>query len=190
MKRFACSSLVLGVALAVLACNRLHQANAMVGDPNPTQRDGRGEPSLDDPFRPAAWVSIDGKAGRFRDADGGPLVQWIIDEPVSSAPTFRVTTYESLLGSKVKFRCALQPVDNAEGKAKTFALKAKEGKFEVGKEYKLLTPGDDFEIREAGTDKMLPSIDPLSPGQYVLAATITRADDKGSAVAVTYFTVK
>ena len=188
MKRSGWVCLALGVGL-LAACVR-HRAVAVMGEENPTQRDGRGEPSLEDPFRPAAWVLIDGKAGKFREADGGPLVQWIIDEPVSQSPTLTVRVNEPLLGSKVEFEAALQLVDDPDSKGKTYALKAKEGKFEIGKEYKLLSPGDDFEVREAGTEKLMTSIEPLPPGQYLIAATVTGADKKGTALAVTYFTVK
>lgn len=190
MKRSGWLALVVGVGFVSFALVRHQDAHALMGGDNPTQRDSRGEPSLDDPFRPAAWVMVDGKSGKFRDADGGPLVQWIIDEPVSSSPTFRLAVHEPLLGSKVEFQGALQLADDPDGKSKTYAIKAKKGKFEIGKDYKLLSPGDDFELREAGTDKMMTSIDPLAPGQYLIAATVTAAEKKGAALAVTYFTVK
>lgn len=190
MKRSAWVCLMLGAALVVVALRGGDGAMAVMGGDTPTERDGRGAPSLEDHFRPAAWVTVDGKSGKFRDENGGPLVQWIIDEPVSNSPKFAVRVHEPLLGSKVEFQCALQLVDDPDGKGKTYAIKAKEGKFETGKEYSLLSPGDDFEVREAGTDKMVTAIEPLAAGQYVIAATVTGADRKGTALAVTYFTVK
>jgi len=190
MNRSKWVCLTLGICLLTMACKEKPRAVAVMGGETPTQRDGRGEPSLDDPFRAAAWITIDGKSGKFKEADGGPLVQWIIDEPVSASPTFSLRVHEPLLGSKVEFEAALQLVDDPENKSRSYALKAKEGKFETGKEYKLLSPGDDFEVREAGTDKIVTSIDPLAPGQYLIAASVTGADKKGTALAVTYFTVK
>lgn len=189
-RRTAGLCLLAGVVLIAVVPRGADRAAAVMGGENPTQRDGRGEPSLDDPFRAAAWILIDGKSGKFREQHGGPLVQWIIEEPVSSAPTFSVRVHEPLLGSKVRFQGALQRVDDAEGRGKTYALQSRDGKLEIGKEYKLLSPGEDFEMREAGTDKPVTSLEPLEPGEYLFVATVTGAEKKGAALAVTQFTVK
>ena len=37
----------------------------MTPENNPTTLAGRGEPSLDEPERPAAWIYVDGRSGRF-----------------------------------------------------------------------------------------------------------------------------
>ena len=46
--------------------------STMSATENPTAKAGRGQPTLDQPERPAAWIYVDGKAGKFGDRDGQP----------------------------------------------------------------------------------------------------------------------
>ena len=80
---------------------------------NPTTLAGRGQPSLDDKARPAAWVYVDGQAGKFIERDGEPLTQWVVEGPVCASPTFRVEGYEPLLGNPMDFKCVLQAIDSS-----------------------------------------------------------------------------
>lgn len=191
-KRAALGLMMVGVlALGVGCVTKSRAARPMItAEDNPTTAAGRGEPSLDDTFRPAAWVYIDGKAGTFKNGDQGePLLQWFIEEPVSRSPTFRVEAYPPLLGTEIDFQCAFRAVDDPEGKAVTYALKAKEGAFKAGEEYRLLHPGAGFTLRQAQTDPELTNLDPLPPGQYALLASIKSRSNGKETAAVTYFTV-
>ena len=156
---------------------------------NPTAIAGRGEPSLDDRERPAAWVYIDGKAGKFTARDGEPLTQWVIEGPVSSAPTFRVEGYEPLLGAPKDFRCVLQAVDSSAGSTVVYGIAANEGAFAVGQDYPLLNPGDNFVIRNGLTGDIVKEIAPLAPGTYALVGGLENRTTSKRALAVSYFTV-
>lgn len=156
---------------------------------NPTTRAGRGTPDLDAFDRPAAWIYIDGQEGRFTEKDGHPWVQWIIDTPVSPTPTFRAEVYKPLLGSPKDFQCVLQTREAPGGTSIQYAIKAKPGTFEVGKEYSLIEPGDNFIIRDAKTGELADEIAPLAPGTYGLSAGIKNAAKEAEGLAVTYFTV-
>jgi hypothetical protein len=149
---------------------------------NPTKSSGRGEPSLDQPERPAAWILVDDHQGSFMERDGHPQLQWIIDKAVTPTPTFRVEVYEPLLGNKpTKFNYLLKAL-SAEGGEVTYAVSAKNGAFTLGRQYLLLNPGDDFVIRNWTTGDEVRQIAPLPPGTYVLAATVGAAGKETAAV--------
>ena len=156
---------------------------------NPTTKCGRGEPSLDDQFRPAAWVYIDGEEGRFIERDGHPQLQWVIDGPVSRSPTFRVGIYEPLVGIPKDFKCVLQTIESVDGSDIRYGILTQDGKFEIGKSYSLLRPGDEFIIRNLVTGDIVREFPPLAPGRYAFAAAVGRSDSKNRAAAVTFFTV-
>jgi len=96
---------------------------------NPTALAGRGEPSLEDRERPAAWVYIDGKAGKFNERDGQRLTQWTVEGTVGSTPTFRVEGYEPLLGTPQDFKCVLQAIESPDGSDVVYGITANEGTF-------------------------------------------------------------
>lgn len=149
---------------------------------NPTKAAGRGEPSLDQPERPAAWILVDDRTGSFIDREGRPQMQWVIDAPVSRAPTFRVEVYEPLLGeSLTKFNYMLKAI-SSEGGEVTYAVSAKNGAFQPGRRYSLLNPGDGFVVRNWATGDEVRQIAPLPAGIYVLAATIGASGKETAAV--------
>jgi hypothetical protein len=156
---------------------------------NPTALAGRGEPSLDDAFRPAAWVYVDGQAGKFIDRDGNPQVQWVIDTPVSPSPTFRVQAYGPLMGTPRDFACTLDAHQASEGTTVAYAIKAAEGTFKTGHDYSLLHPGEGFTIRNRLTGDVVSEIAPLEPGSYLIAAGIKNLETGKEALAVTQFVV-
>ena len=156
---------------------------------NPTTRAGRGIPDLNASDRPAAWIYVNGKEGRFTERDGHPWIQWIIDEPVTRTPTFRVEAYEPLLGNPTSFQCALQTHDAPDGTTVYYLIKAKPGTFEVGKEYSILDPGDNFIIRDAMTKEVVEKIAPLAPGTYGIVGGVKNTETEAEGLAVTYFTV-
>lgn len=163
------------------------------GPNNPTTQDERGEPSLDDTGRPAAWIYVDGRKGRYAEQDGHTLMEWIIDRPVSRTPTFRAAVYEPLLGAPRDFKCVLQTIRAEDGSHVSYGIAAKDGTFQVGKEYPLLNPGGNFTIRVRsilGTNEVVSVIEPLSPGRYALVAGLKNAESGVEAPAVTYFTVR
>jgi len=155
---------------------------------NPTTDGGRGTPSLDDFFRPAAWIHVDGQAGMFSSERGKPKLEWEIKVPVGASPTFRVEVFEPLLGNPKDFSCTLETI---KGSGKTaYAISSKEGKFSSETEYSLLKPGNDFVIRNRNSGDVVREIAPLEPGTYVIAAGIKNAKTGKEALAVTYFTVR
>ncbi len=157
---------------------------------NPTTKGGRGAPDLDKPQSPAAWVFVDGKAGKFKEEGGQPLLQWFVEEPTRATPTFRVEAFEPLMGVPKDFKAVLRTVESEDGTDLVYGIAAREGTFEVGKEYSLLNPGENFVIRNGLTGDEVKEIAPLPPGKYAIAAgVINSATDKQS-LAVTYFTVK
>jgi hypothetical protein len=156
---------------------------------NPTTAAGRGEPSLDEADRPAAWVFVDGKSGRFTEREGRRLIQWTIDAPVDSSPTFRVEGFDPLLGDARDFKCILRSLDNTEGTAFVYKIVANEGTFVSGADYSLLDPGENFTIRNDLTGDIVREIAPLAPGTYAIAAGLKNSQTKKEAAAVTYFTV-
>lgn len=156
---------------------------------NPTTDAGRGEPSLDDQFRPAAWVLVDGHSGKFVENDGQARLEWMIDGDTSSHPSFRVEALESVVGSPKDFSCLLRTVSSAGGSDIYYAIKAKEGTFQVGKDYSLLDPGKDFVIRNGLTRDVVEQIAPLPPGQYLLASAIGAPNSGKRVLAVSHFTV-
>ncbi len=156
---------------------------------NPTTLAGRGQPSLDENSRPAAWVFVEGKAGKFTDRNGEPQTQWIIDGPVSSTPTFRVEGYEPLLGNPKDFKCVLQAVQASDGSTVVYGIAAKEGTFAPGRDYPLLNPGADFTIRNGLTGDIVREIAPLAPGTYAIVGGLENRSTGKRALAVSYFTV-
>ncbi len=157
---------------------------------NPTTLAGRGDPSLDDQFRPAAWIYIDGKAGHFVEKDGSPQIQWVIEEPVSRTPTFRAEAFPPLLGTPTGFRCIIQTLQTEGGPAAVYSYRADDGSFEVGKEYSLVNPGGNFSVRNRMTGDDVSEIPPLVPGKYLLAAGLRNEETGTDALAITHFTVK
>ena len=156
---------------------------------NPTTLAGRGEPSLEDRERPAAWVYIDGKAGKFNERDGQRLTQWTVEGTVGSTPTFRVEGYEPLLGTPQDFKCVLQAIESADGSDVVYGIAANEGTFSPGRDYPLLNPGDNFVIRNALSGDIVREIAPLAPGAYALVGGLENRATGKRALAVTYFTV-
>ncbi len=203
MRKIELANVVLAALLAIcIGCSTGDEApktTAATGTPdakatatpedNPTTRAGRGEPALDDNFRLPAWVYIDGEEGQFIEKDGVPQLQWVIHTPVSRNPTFHVKAYEPLLGNPKDFLCALQTIESFDGSEVIYAIRAKEGKFEIGKEYSLLKPGDDFVILDKATDEEISQIPLLSAGTYAIAAKILNSETSSEGLAVTYFTV-
>lgn len=156
---------------------------------NPTSRDSRGEPSLEDWFRPAAWIHIDGKAGRFKVKDGKFLAWWTIDEPVSELPTFRVEAYEPLLGKPTNFVSILDRVDEGADPKIAYAIKAEDKSFRTGKTYSLANLGKTFTVRNRVTGDVVLNIAPLPPGTYQLTAGIKNPDTGKEGLAITQFIV-
>ncbi|MEK7755907.1 MAG: hypothetical protein AAB385_01715 [Planctomycetota bacterium] len=156
---------------------------------NPTTLAGRGEPNLEDKARPAAWVYVDGQAGKFTERDGEPLTQWVVEGPVCATPTFRVEGYEPLLGNPMDFKCVLQAVESSDGSTVVYGIAANEGTFTPGREYPLLNPGDNFIIRNGLTGDIVKEISPLAPGTYVIVGGLENRSTGKRALAVTYFTV-
>jgi len=156
---------------------------------NPTSADGRGEPSLDDKDRPAAWVYVDGRGGKFVERSGQKLMQWMIDATVSQKPTFRVEAYGPLLGAPRDFKCVLKTVESSEGSYIDYRIVASSSSFQVGKDYSLLRPGDNFTIRNAMTGDVVQEIGPLATGTYAIAASIRNAETGKETAAVSYFAV-
>jgi len=156
---------------------------------NPTALAGRGEPSLEDRERPAAWVYIDGKAGKFNERDGQRLTQWTVEGTVGSTPTFRVEGYEPLLGTPQDFKCVLQAIESPDGSDVIYGIAANEGTFSPGRDYPLLNPGDNFVIRNPLSGDIVREIAPLAPGTYALVGGLENRATGKRALAVTYFTV-
>lgn len=163
--------------------------SAFTNENNPTTVANRGEPSLDDAQRPAAWVFIDGNPGKFSERDGHKLIQWTIEKPAGDAPTFRVEGFDPLVGEARDFKCVLRAVDSTEGTDFMYGIAAKPGTFETGKDYSLLNPGDNFIIRNGWTGDVVREIAPLAPGTYAIAAGLENAKTGKKAAAVTYFKV-
>lgn len=163
---------------------------APTAENNPTTLAGRGDPSLDDQFRPAAWIYIDGKAGHFVEKDGNPQIQWVIEEPVSRTPTFRAEAFPPLLGTPTGFRCIIQTLQTEGGPAAVYSYRADDGSFEVGKEYSLVNPGGNFSMRNQMTGDDVNEFPPLVPGKYLLAAGLRNEETGTDALAITHFTVK
>lgn len=203
MRKIELANVVLSTLLAVvIGCGQGEKSPQMTAktetpdakaattpEDNPTTRAGRGEPTLDQPDRLPAWIYVDGEEGQFIERNGVPQVQWVIRTPVSRNPTFHVEVYEPLLGNPKDFLCALQTDESFDGSSVIYAIRAKEGKFEVGKEYSLLKPGDDWIILDKTTDEEISQIPLLSPGTYAIAATVRNSETQKEGLAVTFFTV-
>ncbi len=157
---------------------------------NPTTIANRGAPSLEDHFRPAAWVFIDDQAGDYVERDGNPLVQWHTKTPVSSSPTFRVEAYEPLLGTPKDFNCLLDTVESVDGSVIAYAIQADEGTFDVGRTYSLLKPGDNFVIRNRTTGDIVTEIGPLVSGTYLMVAGVKSVQTDSNGLTITQFAVE
>jgi len=157
---------------------------------NPTTRAGRGAPSLDVPGRPSAWIYMDGHVGRFVEENGQPLLQMVIDEPVSPMPTFRVEVYEPLLGRPRTARFFLQDVGGT-GALVRYAFAANDT-FQVGHDYYLCNPGESFTVRAnplTPDEEEVDHFGPLPPGAYLIAVSVEGENPEDQTAAVTFFTV-
>ncbi len=162
---------------------------SLTGENNPTARAGRGAPDLNEFYRPAAWIYVDGQEGKFLEEGGQLRVQWVIEAPVSASPTFRVEAFEPLLGAPKDFACTLDTDGNGGSSSTAYAIKAVEGMFEVGREYSLLRPGDTFVVRNRVTGDVVQEIPPLPPGDYMIAAGVKNLQTGKEGLAITSFTV-
>lgn len=153
---------------------------------NPTTNSGRGAPSLDSAERPAAWILVDGKQGEFVNRNGFPQLQWVIQQPVSATPTFRVEVFEPLVRQPSEFRYMIKSIEGNDDIA--YAVSASGGSFVPGKQYFLLEPGSEFTIRNWSTGDTVRRISPLPQGTYLLAASIRSGNGQETA-AVTQFHV-
>jgi len=149
---------------------------------NPTTNAGRGEPSIDDQFRPAAWVLVDGHGGTFSER-----LEWMIEGTVSRSPGFRVEAVESIVGNAKDFSCLLRSRSGSGETDVYYAIAANEGTFELGKEYSLLRPGSGFVVRNGFTRDVVAEIPPLAPGEYLITGAVGKAPKR--ALAVSHFTV-
>lgn len=159
-------------------------------DNNPTTNAGRGAPSVDDHFRQAAWIFLDGTGGKFVENDGKPQIEWVISEPVGRTPTFRVEAFEPLVGHPKDFNCLLRSLDDNGGPDVYYGIQAAPGTFEVGKDYSLLNPGEGFVIRNGFTRDEVSRIDPLPPGRYMITGGIGAPTSDKRVLAVSHFTVE
>ena len=166
------------------------RAVAYTPENNPTTRDGRGKPGLDNALAPAAWILVDGHEGRFTEREGNPQVQWVIEGSVGESPTFLVAALTSVMGNPTEFACTLDTIETEDGSIIAYAIKAHDGAFRMGKVYPLLHPGSDFVVRNRATGDVVDEIAPLAPGTYLLAAKIANAKSGKEALAVTQFTVR
>lgn len=160
-------------------------------DNNPTTLAGRGEPSLEDHQRPAAWIYIDGRAGEYREENGRKLLQWYTPGTVSPTPTFRLEAYAPLIADPESVLLALEPVIRDGSRVGTaYDIAPKPGTFQLGKTYSLCRPGPGFTVRARRSPTTIDAIPPLVPGTYMLAASIRKQPgDASGALAVTFFTV-
>lgn len=156
---------------------------------NPTSNAGRGEPDLEDPFRPSAWVFIGGQEGRFIEKDGNQLVQWVIGSSVNNSPTIRIEAMADLLGNPDNFACTLDTYNALDGSKIAYAIKADDGTFQTGREYSLLKPGKNFTIRNRLTGDVVHEISELAAGTYLIAAKVENSKTGQRGLAITSFTV-
>jgi hypothetical protein len=162
---------------------------SFTAEDNPTARDGRGAPDLNEFYRPAAWIYVDGQEGKFVEEGGQLRVQWVIEAPVSGSPTFRVEAFEPLLGTPKDFACTLDTAGTGGSSSTAYAIKAVEGTFEVGREYSLLRPGDNFVVRNRVSGDVVQEIPPLPAGGYMIAAGVKNLQTGKEGLAITSFTV-
>ncbi len=166
---------------------------------NPTMIGGRGEPSLEDHMRPAAWIFVDGKPGEFQERNGSQVVGWHIPENVSPSPTFQLAVYKPLLGEKIGVNILLVKGDEDSETSPEiepnntffYGLGGVEQGVATQKSFNLLSPGNDFVIRDLRKPErpIVDKIDPLTPGHYTLAASITNLETGQHTLSVTYFNV-
>jgi len=175
--------------IALAGCAPGGKRIVITASKNPTTLAGRGEPTLDNRRQPCAWIYIDGHQGHFTESEGQPQVQWVIDDPVSSMPTFQVAAYKDLMGAPDVFTSALVSMESEEGGGIGYGISSDDGSFKVGAEYPLLSPGPGFVIRNTETQEPVGEIAPLPPGPYMLTAKIENRDTGAKTLAVTQFTV-
>jgi len=156
---------------------------------NPTTLAGRGTPSLDDQFRPAAWILVDGHEGQYTAVDGHPHLEWVIGKHVSTTPTFRVEVFPPLLGKPDGFKAVLQSIQTQDGTSLVYGIAADAGSFTPGATYNLLNPGPNFTIRNLMTGDVVQKIGALPPGKYAFAGGIRNEQTGAETPAVTFFTV-
>jgi hypothetical protein len=162
----------------------------MTATDNPTTTGGRGEPSLEDVERPAVWIFVDGQAGKYAEREGHKQLQWVIEKPVGPSPSFRIEAYEPLLGNPRDLKYLIKSVESVDGPDVAYAVSAYDGAFAPGRDYSLLNPGEGFLIRNWQTGDVVREIALLSPGPYLIAATVINRETGKQAAAVTYFTVQ
>lgn len=157
---------------------------------NPTTKGGRGEPDLHDPRRPAAWIHIDDKEGRFVNRAGFPQVQWMIEGGVSRKPTFRVEVYKPLLGEVSEFRGVLHTHESPDNTLVAYLITAEPGKFKPGQTYSLISPGEGFTIRDLQAEKEVDIIPLLSPATYSFTVAVGNTGSSKEALAISNFNVR
>jgi len=180
---------VLASAILVMTVGCAERPTSFTLTKNPTTEAGRGAPTLDDRTRPAAWIYVDGHKGKFVEQDGHPLLQWMIDTPVSATPTFRVEVVEEVVPPPVAFKCVLQTREAADGSFVSYGLTSEMGLFQVGTDYTLTTPGEAFVVKDLATGDVVAELDPLAPGDYLIAAALENPGRGIETPAVTFFTV-
>lgn len=179
-----------GITAEAKAKRATVQKTKWTAENNPTTRGGRGEPSLEDKDRPAAWAFIDGHEGKYGEDNGKKLMQWLIETPISNTPSFRVEVYEPLLGEPTNFQAVIQSEKLEDGTIAVYTIRAEEGSFKVGQEYSLLAPGGNFTLVDKMTNQTIESIPPLKPGRYGFVAGIKNAQTNKEGLAISYFTVR
>jgi hypothetical protein len=177
---------------------RQEQKHVYTASDNPTTTAGRGAPSLEDQFRPAAWILVDGQEGHYLDVEGHPHLEWVIDHPVSSTPTFRVEAFPQLLGDPDGFKAVLQSIQTQDGSSLVYGIAADTTKdahghvataFSTGKTFNMLDPGPNFTIRNLMTGDVVQKIGELPPGKYAFAGGVRNTKTGAETPAVTFFTV-
>lgn len=156
---------------------------------NPTVDSGRGTPTLDALHAPAAWIYIDRNAGEFIEENGRPQIQWVVYDPVSRNPSFRVDCLSELLGEADEFRCVFSTHESFDGTSVLYTIQSRKGRFKPGKEYALLEPGEDFEVMDQKTGKKVERVPLLAPGIYRMVGSVKNTKTNKEALAISQFTV-
>ena len=158
---------------------------------NPTTLQGRGQPSLSDQRKPAAWIFVDDQPGAYRTVDGTPQLEWRIDSPVSSTPTVRIEVFQPLVGTPDRIRLVLTPLAKDTG-AMGYLITAEPGAMVAGQTYALANLGEGFTVRDMthSPSPLLDGIPPLEPGTYILAASLHNSEKDVDTPAVTCFVVR
>jgi len=176
--------------MAVSTASAVDSKSAASPQDNPTTKGGRGEPDLHDPRRPAAWIHIDDKEGRFVTRAGFPQVQWRIEGGVSRKPTFRVEVYKPLLGEVDTFRGVLHTHESPDNTMVAYLITAEPGKFKVGETYSLIKPGEGFTIRDLQAEKEIDIVPLLSPATYSFTVAVGNSETGKEALAISNFNAR